>query len=238
MSSWIVIAMMVIASCHGEPSKPPPAPAPAASVPIAGDAAAASSARAPLAVVDMTGKPLPPAVKVRGDTIASAKTFVDSNGTNYIAFSTTSKDEQSGETGHSRARVLYIDHWVVSGHGEPRELLPARDFYNDCEMGALTAAFVPGAFGVTDLDRDSIAEVTYGYQLACRSDVRPATYKLLLVEDGAKYILRGTSRLAHGPDGPPVGGEFTSEPAATAWPAGFYDHAVALWNTTDADLEP
>lgn len=174
----------------------------------------------------MTGKPLPAAVVVRGKTVLRAVTFTDKNGPNYVVFSQT----DSGKT-----RVLYIDHWLAQAIGDGRALLPARDLVENCEMGALLGKFVDGAFGVTDLDQDGIAEMTYGYQLACRSDVSPATYKLLLVEDGAKYILRGHSRVMG--DDKPLGGDFAPEPAPETWPKDFYDHATALWNKTDNDLE-
>ncbi len=223
----LVGVAVAIAACKNEQAKPlpaPPAPVPAAAAPA-------------LEVSDVTGKPLPAEVKVRGAKIERAAMFVDNNGTNYIVFSSTSKEETSpGTTGTSRSRTLFIDHWAVPPQGKARELLPARDFQNDCVMGALTAAFVPGAFGVTDLDHDGMAEVTYGYQLACRSDVSSATYKLLLVDNGQKFILRGKSRITL--DGSASGGELTPEPEAAAWPAGFYEHAVALWQRTDDDLGP
>ncbi len=221
---WCVV--VVLAACKGS-SAPPPAPAPAPAPTPAPPTAVAAPA-AGFAVVDITGKPLPAGVNVRGGKVLRAVTFTDKNGPNYLVFSMTDTDKP-------RTRVLYIDHWLSMAMGDPRPLLPARDLVEDCVMGALLGQFVDGAFGVTDLDHDGIAEVTYGYQLACRSDVSSATYKLLLVEDGVKYILRGHSRVQG--DSGPTGGDFVPEPAPTSWPAGFYEHATALWNKTANDLE-
>jgi hypothetical protein len=113
--------------------------------------------------------------------------------------------------------------------------LPVRDLVTDCEMGAVTAAFHDAAFAVTDLDHDGLAEITFGYELACRSDVSPATYKLLVIENGAKYILRGQTRIPAG-DGP-AGGAFTADPAEAKWPAAFLAHAKDRWAKTSGDLE-
>ncbi len=48
---------------------------------------------------------------------------------------------------------------------------------------------------MTDLDQDYIGEVTFGYRLAFRSDVSPSQQKVVLFEDGDKFILRGTSKV-------------------------------------------
>lgn len=130
--------------------------------------------------------------------------------------------------------MLFVDHWVVAKGKKARALRPVRDLVDDCPLD-LVAKFVDGASGVTDLDGDGIAEVTYGYQLACRGDVSSATYKLLLVENGKKYILRGTSRLHV--DGVPPGGDFKPEPAAAKWPKPYYERAAALWQATADDVE-
>jgi hypothetical protein len=220
-------ALAALAACKRDPAPAPaPTPAPAPAPTPAPSPTPAPTAANPLAVTELTGKPLPAGVIARGAHVDRALTFTDKNGANYVVFSSTDSEH---------ARALFIDHWVVPAAGAPRSLLPARDFVNDCVMGALLAKIVDGAVGVTDLDHDGIAELTYGYQLACRSDVSTATYKLLLVEDGVKYILRGHSRMKI--DDSIAGGEFVAEPAPATWPAGFYDHAAALWSRTADDLE-
>jgi hypothetical protein len=42
--------------------------------------------------------------------------------------------------------------------------------------------------------------VTFAYTLACRSDVSPVTFKLLMLENGRKYIVRGESWNFEGSD--------------------------------------
>ncbi|MBK9031438.1 MAG: hypothetical protein IPL61_08890 [Myxococcales bacterium] len=89
-------------------------------------------------------------------------------------------------------------------------------------------AFAPPTATVTDLDHDGVAELGFGYLVGC-TGARVIAKQLVLI-DGAKYIVRGST---------PDGGE--PEPEAAAWPpgtlglaeAGFRDNAGAL-DVTDA----
>jgi hypothetical protein len=71
--------------------------------------------------------------------------------------------------------------------------------------------------------------VVFAYTLQCASDVSPATFKLLLLEDGRKYIVRGRTwtnplvtagRLPAG----------TPEPAWPSWPAPFRSRAPSMYD--------
>lgn len=168
---------------------------------------------------------LPAGVTVRGE-FHSGVTFTDKNGTNYLLFSKKAARQSA---------MLFVEDWVVPAKGPPRNLLPVRDLVDNCEMGGVSAIFHEAARAVTDLDGDGIAEVTFAYELACRSDVSPATYKLLVLEDGKKYILRGETTVDPG-DGIIMGGKFTAEPSESRWPAEFLRHARRVWSRTAADL--
>jgi len=61
-----------------------------------------------------------------------------------------------------------------------------------------------------------------------RRDVSPKTRKLVVLEDGAKWILRGESRVDTG-GGKKVGGAFREDPPAKKWPRALHQHAVAAW---------
>ena len=167
---------------------------------------------------------LPTGVTVRGELESGVK-FTDKNGTNYLLFS---------KKAAAQSATLYVEDWVVPASGAPRNLLPVRDFVTRCEMGGVSARFHDAARSATDLDGDGIAEVTFAYELACRSDVSPGTYKLLLLENGEKYILRGETTVDPG-DGI-MGGTFTAQPAESKWPVAFLRHAKQLWASTSADL--
>ncbi len=170
-----------------------------------------------------------------------AYTFADKNGDNYVLFSSKTV---SGDPAKSRdpvhAKYIYVDHWVVPAAGKARLVRTVRDMIEDCNLD-LTVAFHDAAFGVTDLDGDGIAEITFGYELGCRSDVSPDDYKLLLLENGDKYILRGHTRIdAHDPQQPTAGGDFDPDPASAKWPKAFLSHARELWKQSadDASMPP
>jgi|SRR3569833_555508 len=168
---------------------------------------------------------LPAGVTVRGEFQSGVK-FTDKNGTNYLLFGRSVDHKQN-------SAMVFVEDWVVPAKGSPRNLLPVRDLVEPCEMGGVTATFHDAARAITDLDGDGIAEVTFAYELACRSDVSPAKYKLLVLENGTKFILRGETAID--PGGGVMGGKFTADPAEAKWPAAFLRHAKKVWADTNAD---
>jgi len=186
-----------------------------------------------ISTTPVTAARLAKGVKVRGDTFLMATRFDDKNGTNYVVLSSKASQKPSGESSSSRSMILFLDDWIVPAKGAPRSLLPVRDLVEDCVMGAVDAKFHDDAFSVTDLDHDGVAEITFGYELACRSDVSPATYKLLLIENGTKFILRGTTKIRDDA----ASGSFTADPAEAKWPAALLAHAKSVWAKTSKDLE-
>jgi hypothetical protein len=133
------------------------------------------------------------------------------------------------------ARTIYVDHVVVPAGGTPRVLRTVRDQVDRCAR-EIVVEVRTDAFDVTDLDGDGIAEVTFAYEVGCRDGNDPMPYKLLVLEDGVKYILRGAMRRADPRgDGKAIGGGYEPAPAAAKWPKAFLDHAKAVWERTDAD---
>ncbi|NOT49661.1 MAG: hypothetical protein HOP10_00115 [Chitinophagaceae bacterium] len=64
----------------------------------------------------------------------------------------------------------------------------------------ITNEFIKDAITVTDLDKDSLLEVTVAYRTACRSDVSPSNMKLIIYEGTSKYSLNGYSWLRSSPE--------------------------------------
>jgi hypothetical protein len=83
---------------------------------------------------------------------------------------------------------------LVRSDGEWTQLWRMADHMRSCEFD-LWAAFVEGSVVVTDLNRNGVAETTFQYTLACRSDVSPAVRKLVMHEGSAAYEIRGTTDL-------------------------------------------
>jgi hypothetical protein len=157
-----------------------------------------------------------------GGTPVRAVVFNDANGRNLVVLS---RRDQPGRPDPSttpaiptRTALLYADHFVTS-HGVTRRLRAVRDSDRDCGADQ-TADFRPGTPRVADTDGDGIGEVLFAYTLSCSNDVIPLTFKLLVLEDGRKYIVRGQTW----PDRLSTAGHLAPgrpEPAWSKWPAPF-----------------
>lgn len=105
-----------------------------------------------------------------------------------------------------------------------------RDGVEDCEF-EVTGEFLPASLAVRDEDGDAIGEVTFAYRLACRSDVAAADQKLLLLEDGERYVLRGRATSPYEPYEPA-----TAEPPAAQWPRSTYDGSMLRFRELPPEL--
>ncbi|RMG71350.1 MAG: hypothetical protein D6722_06990 [Bacteroidetes bacterium] len=156
-------------------------------------------------------------------TLVHGLAWTDGQGEQVAIFS-REMEEEEGEF-FSSSVTLHVYHYRLTPAGVSlvREV---KDFTLDCEFDNM-AAFVPEAMGLTDLDQDGEAELTFAYYLGCTSDVSPLPFKLLLLESGSKYIIRGDVV-------PPMMGESSQvpDPAFAAGPAIFLEHAQQLWNKT------
>lgn len=203
------------------PEEAPPAAAAsdaAAQVAAGVQPAAGALAQEPL---DVDAFERPPETGQDG-VVAAGLRFTDRNGANVVVL--VHQVEGGGSVNNRR---LWAHHYV-EGHGERRMLRTVRDQEENCEFDNL-AGFVDGSLGVSDLDGDQLGEVTFAYDLGCMSDVSPKRRKVVLLEDGEKWILRGESRVDAG-GGQRLGGRFTPDPERGKWPKTLHDHAIDVWN--------
>lgn len=232
-------------------ASPAPAPAPSTSAPSSPGPTPAAEGPA-----DAFGnlRDLPDAVaavaeagvQVPGTPVAAAS-WDDVNGQNLAVLSTVVEEGDEDTTTR-----LFATHDVFAG-GVPRRLRDVNDGVEACPLdtsasfvtGDLAqaeasstfenprsddpalAAQVRGPLEVTDVDGDQVGELTFAYSLGCRGDISPLTFKLLVLEDGARYILRGETWGAaefvqqYGPlEGP------QPEPLEADWPAALWQHAT------------
>jgi len=173
---------------------------------------------------------VPTAVQTKG-TVDHAIEWSDKNGRNIVTFTSFEKKT----AGHLSDRTLHINHDVVSGDGA-RRLRTVKDGIKTCEFD-VHAKMVKQALGVTDLDGDGLGEVTFAYLTTCTSDVSPMTLKLLLLEDGAKYIIRGTNVIDMGA-GNLEGGDKVVDPSVTQGPAPFSTHLDTMWGRIVSPWSP
>lgn len=201
----------------------PPAPSTSPSVsPLPSPAEVPSSAEDAGAVGPMhviSREEIPSSIKVPGK-LEGAVRWTDENGDNVAVFS---RGESSSRKGNSTFESAYLSVQHVIVADPPKVLRSIKEKLEKCDADLLLA-FRDGALAVTDLDKDGIGEITFAYAVACRTDMTPATLKLLMFEDGAKYILRGTMRGEEG-----SGGDFKVDRSFENGPPVFLEHAKASW---------
>jgi len=146
--------------------------------------------------------------------------WTDRNGENVLAFWRGESQRRVGDETRLSA-ILHARHYAAN-----KLLREVKDLVERCEFD-LTLAIVDGSAQVTDLDKDGIGEATFAYKLGCRSDVSPLAMKLLVLEGGAKHILRGETRVDVG-GGEHMGGTYKVDASFARAPA-FLAHAKKVW---------
>lgn len=146
------------------------------------------------------------------------KAWEDSNGENNVLF-TKSREE------------LFVYHYSISGDNV-KLLRRVYDFEKDCEFD-LFINFIENSIDVTDLDKDNLGEITFAYQKACISDVSPKELRLLMLENGNKYIIRGTTSI----DKPGIKVDASKKVDASfdKAPASFLLHAEEIWDKVEKE---
>ncbi|MEL7341037.1 MAG: hypothetical protein AAGM67_11160, partial [Bacteroidota bacterium] len=122
--------------------------------------------------------------------IVDKRAWLDAQGENIVLF--TTKEEE-----------LFVYHYVVKADSA-RLLRRIYDLEKDCDFDR-TLEFVDASIGVSDLNEDNLGEITFAYRKACVSDVSPLELKLLMLENGEKYIIRGHTLITFGEES--IGGD-------------------------------
>lgn len=235
-----VVLLAAAAGCGGASDAKPAAEAASQTTRTEAAAAVGSNAAAPSARLEMLAfdrGDVPPGIQIAGEVVAGSR-WRDAAGENLLLLTQTGEIDRSSEAcTDCRDAELYAYHFVRKGGGWER-LWRVADFERGCEFDLL-ADFVEGSLSVTDLDEDGTAESTFLYTLACRSDVSPATRKLIMHEGAAKYAIRGTTDVTAiiGPEY--GGGERTLDPAFDRAAPAHRAYALRQWDRYVAkDLEP
>jgi len=128
--------------------------------------------------------------------------WTDKNGENY--FIITKVEEYVSKKGtdqyenDERTSFLYAYHYIKNGNSIKLSR-KITDFVKACEFD-IVLFYEKESIEVTDLDEDGIFEVSFIYKLSCTSDLSPFDMKLMLLEDGNKYPIRGTTEVNYGDD--------------------------------------
>jgi hypothetical protein len=199
---------------------------------VASPAHAESAAAAPGAAIAtraVTAAQLPRALKPK-TAVAKALEWQDANGTNYLV---VTGDETQGDD--ERSEFLTVTHAACRGT-KCRTLRTIRDSVEHCGQD-LTLELDPGSISVTDLDGNGFSEVSFVYRLACAGDSAAADIKVMLLEKGAKYAIRGSDIVIY--DGKSSGGVMKPDRAAFAKaPPAFAAFATALYKKSVKTIRP
>ena len=170
---------------------------------------------------------LNPKIKTEGE-IQLVKSWDDANGANILIVSRTADYEKYDKETEQNAQnaELYVYHYTLNEMGQYKLLRKITDYVKACPLD-MTLAFQDESLKITDLDKDGTAEITFVYRLACRGDVSGAEQKLMLLENGEKYAIRGTCgrKLGESVEKPTMtmGDEFRKVPKA------LQEHAKKVW---------
>lgn len=170
--------------------------------------------------------------------VTHALGWQDKKGENALVFA-----QQVRTEGGKSIQELQVRHARRAAKGSDWETV--RDFkelVTGCN-GTAIIEVVTSAWEVSDLDKDSVGEATFAYSAGCRiTDQVPLKHKVLMIEDGEKYALRGKSEVyddktiavdaAGNKFGKTIGGDFTADPAFDKAPAGFKAHAEKVWKAS------
>ena len=184
----------------------------------------------PVKRLDFKVDQVPKTLKFKGE-LTHGVYWLDQMGENYALFSTITRDKPD-----HRSIYLYVYHYVKSEEGPYRLTRRIRDKEEQCPQENL-AHFAQKSVELTDLDQDQIGEVSFVYHLGCAGDMSPNTAKLVTLENGAKYILRGTTKIKYPTRS--EGGERKIDPSFLKAPKSILDHALKMWEAhtvSSADL--
>jgi hypothetical protein len=126
------------------------------------------------------------------------KMWNDENGLNYLLFTKKVTRNEREHEPSDVSKELHAYHFKKSGTAMVlmREI---KDFVLNC-MHDNTLELIENSVNITDVDNDNYGEVTFMYKLGCRSDITPLDMKLMHLENGDKYAIRGNEKVQVGPE--------------------------------------
>ncbi len=138
-----------------------------------------------------TAADIPASLNLKGK-LEEVWKWSDNLGENLLILTTVAPydDKQKNQYGEEgQTAELHAFHYAKK-EGDYQQVWMINDAEKACPFD-ITCAFVKDAVTITDLDADGLAETKIQYRIACRSDVSPASLKLIMHEGNQKYALRG-----------------------------------------------
>lgn len=138
-----------------------------------------------------TAADIPASLQLKGK-VEEVWKWQDNLGENLLVLTLVAPydDKQKNQYGEEgQTAELHAFHYAGKD-GDYRQVWMINDGEKACPFD-ITCEFVKDAVTITDLDADGLAETKIQYRTACRSDVSPASLKLIMHEGTEKYTLRG-----------------------------------------------
>jgi len=162
--------------------------------------------------------------KLKGNLVAGVR-WEDVNGGNIVFFTEAITDIPAQEGPGAADKELHAYHYKYTG--EKYELVrEVKDFEKNCGF-EMRARFMESSITVTDLDTNGYAELTFVYRLGCTSELSPDGLKLIMLENGKKYAIRGNTTVNYGNS--QVGGRTKIDSAFKNAPKVFLEFAKKIW---------
>jgi hypothetical protein len=146
----------------------------------------------------------------------------EGSGATVAVFVTQEKSGQKNDMTYT-SKSLHVGVFNLQS-GKPKKVQTIIEAVQPCELD-LTARFIDGSIGLTNLDGDDKGELTFAYVTRCAGDVSPMSMKVLMLEGKDKHALRGESRVDLGDE--MVGGEFKADFKKA--PSALLEHAKKVW---------
>jgi len=159
--------------------------------------------------------------------VLKGKAWQDANGKNFVIF-TEIFDKEKADRDGVKDKFLYAYHFADKGDGY-KKLRMIKDWEKECDL-INHAEFRFKTLNITDLDRDNKAEITFIYRLGCNMDPTPVPMKLMMLEDGDKYAIRGKTAIER----MNIAGEMNLDASFNDAPRQFLTFAKKIW---DSDRE-
>jgi hypothetical protein len=190
------------------------------------------SASAQVKVTILDKKSIPASIHYIGNIINAAR-YVDKEGVHILITTATGvvpatdvvDDNGKIDTNFSKAD-LYAYNYIINGN-KTTVAWQMHDFAITCPV-TVRANYIPGAFALTDLNKDGVAEVWLMYITGCNGDPSPTSMKIIMHEGTKKYAVRGSNRVTVPPLGT-SGGEYKLDEAFKNGPEIFRQYALQLW---------
>jgi len=133
---------------------------------------------------------LPKELKIQGNVL-DYKVWKDKNGVNYAVITLTDIIQNDNE---EYTNTIFGYHFVKKSDKTYQLKRKIQDFFTcefeDCKEGL---SLHKDSFTITDLDTNGYGEIAFIYQFYCSMDLSWANAKLMLLENGEKYPIRGNT---------------------------------------------